>query len=282
MAQTQTQVQTVFKRSEVKFLLDRGQRARLERVMAERMEQDAYGPSTICSLYYDTPTLLLARRSADHPTYKEKVRERSYGVLSAGEPVFAEIKKKWDGVVYKRRVELPEAEARALLSGHGRPRTQIEREIDFTARRYEGLAPRALVAYDRVGYFSPEDHEFRMTLDARPRARWERLSLADGDDGEAILEGDISILEVKCLGGMPLWLVRHLSEEGIRSRGCSKYVLACRQLLAQSGAGALAPETAPVRRQGAPAAPRRAPRPVAMPSRGAIRQVAHRPAHMRL
>lgn len=231
-------IQTVFKRQEIKFLLDRDQRARLERAMRGHVVPDAYGPSTVCNVYYDTPTLLLARRSADHPAYKEKLRTRSYGVSDGTEPVFVELKKKYDGVVYKRRATLPPADADALLSGRREGATQIERELAFAAGRYEGLAPRAFVAYDREAFFAPDDHEFRMTFDRRVRARWERLSLCDGDDGDALLDEDVSILEVKCLEGMPLWLVRHLSAEGIRKASWSKYVSACRARLAQ-GAGAL-------------------------------------------
>lgn len=181
-------IQTVFKRQEIKFLLDRDQRARLERAMCGHVVPDAYGPSTVCNVYYDTPTLLLARRSADHPAYKEKLRTRSYGVSDGTEPVFAELKKKYDGVVYKRRATLPPADADALLSGRREGATQIERELAFAAGRYEGLAPRAFVAYDREAFFAPDDHEFRMTFDRRVRARWERLSLCDGDDGDALLD----------------------------------------------------------------------------------------------
>lgn len=275
--------QTVFKRSEVKFLLDRDQRARLERVMAAHMAEDAYGASTICSLYYDTPTLLLARRSAEHPAYKEKVRERSYGVFDGTRPVFAEIKKKYDGVVYKRRAELSEERARELLAGQGRPHTQIEREIDFTVRRYEDLGPRVIISYDRRGFFSPDDHEFRMTLDARPRARWERLWLGAGDDGEALLDDGLSILEVKCLEGMPLWLVRHLSAEGIRKTSCSKLDLACRRRAGVRTVPATRTQGAPAIRAGVPATgPAEMPAPWrGRPATWGAHAPAAQPAHMR-
>lgn len=228
--------QTVFERNEVKFLLDRGQRARLERVMAAHLTDDPYGPATVRNVYYDTPTLLLARRSADRPAYREKLRERCYGEPDPEVPVFAELKKKYRGVTYKRRAQLPAERAEALLAGCGEPRTQIERELDFAARRYEGIGPRVLLAYDRAAYVCPEDPGLRVTVDERPRARWERVALGAGDDGESLLPDGISILEVKCLGGMPLWLVRHLSDEGLRRARCSKYGLACQARLARPGA----------------------------------------------
>ena len=121
--------QLVFKRYETKYLLDAEQRAALEGVLAERMVPDEHGPSTVRNVYYDTPTALLARRSAEHPAYKEKIRTRCYGAPHPFDPVFVELKKKCDGVVYKRRCELAPADARGLLAGRGRPQTQIEREL---------------------------------------------------------------------------------------------------------------------------------------------------------
>lgn len=229
--------QMVFKRNEVKYLLDSGQRSRLERLMAGHLTGDEYGPSTVRNVYFDTPTLLLARRSAEHPTYKEKIRVRCYGAHAAGEPVFVELKKKYSGVVYKRRAELAPVRAVELLRGRGHPQTQIERELDFAVRRYEGLGPRMFLAYDREAFVSPEDGSFRLTLDAGIRARTDRLILSGSDDGEPLLGPGVSVLEVKCLEGMPLWLVRFLSAEGLRKTRVSKYGLACSALLADAEPG---------------------------------------------
>ena len=71
---------SVFQRHEVKFLLTSRQRAALEQAMRGQMEADAYGESTICSLYYDTPDFRLIRRSLEKPDYKEKMRLRSYAM----------------------------------------------------------------------------------------------------------------------------------------------------------------------------------------------------------
>ena len=226
----------VFKRYEVKYLIDSGQRARLERLMAAHMVPDEHGASTVCNVYYDTPTLLLARRSADHPYYKEKIRTRCYGVHDGRSPVFVELKKKCDGVVYKRRCTLSPAQAHALIAGKRQPQTQIEREIAYACRRYEGLRPVAFIAYDRRAYYGRDDHDFRMTFDTNVRARWERLRLDAGADGAPVTPAGISVLEVKTTGAMPLWLTRFLAEEGIRKTSFSKYGTACKQRLARAAA----------------------------------------------
>ena len=68
------------------------------------MKEDAFGSYTICNIYYDTPDWRLIRASLEKPAYKEKLRVRSYGVPTETDRVFVELKKKFDGVVYKRRI----------------------------------------------------------------------------------------------------------------------------------------------------------------------------------
>ncbi len=99
-------VQNVFRRYENKYLLNDRQLEALKNSLSKYMAQDAHGSYTICNIYFDTDDFLLARRSLEKPKYKEKLRLRSYGVPKGSDQVFAEIKKKYDGVVYKRRAPL--------------------------------------------------------------------------------------------------------------------------------------------------------------------------------
>ena len=215
--------QMVFKRHEIKYQLTNDQRERLERAMRAHMVPDEYGPSTVRNIYFDTPTHLLARRSAEHPLYKEKIRVRSYVPAQDDTPVFLELKKKCDGIVYKRRCTLQLQAAKELLAGTRAAQTQIEREIAFSAQRYEGLQEAMYVAYDREAFYDEHNHEFRMTFDRAVRCRWNDVSLGGSSAGIALMPHDQSLLEVKCAAGMPLWLVDFLSEEGIYKGRFSKY-----------------------------------------------------------
>ena len=107
--------QTVFKRYELKYLLTKDQKQKVLAAMEDYMSRDQYGRSTIRNLYYDTDNYLLIRRSMEKPAYKEKLRIRSYSQADA--TVFVELKKKADGIVYKRRIPLPNEQAMAWLSG---------------------------------------------------------------------------------------------------------------------------------------------------------------------
>ena len=103
--------QMVFKRYEIKYLMTRGQRDAVLKAMEPYMSIDAYGHSSIRNIYYDTPNFRLIRESLEKPVYKEKLRVRSYGPASSGDQVFVELKKKYQDVVYKRRISMPQMQA---------------------------------------------------------------------------------------------------------------------------------------------------------------------------
>jgi len=69
---------TVFKRYELKYMLTLDQKKRILTAMEPYMKLDNYGKTTIRNLYFDTDTYLLIRRSIEKPSYKEKLRIRSY------------------------------------------------------------------------------------------------------------------------------------------------------------------------------------------------------------
>ena len=97
-------IQCCFERYEKKYCLTLSQQRFLLERMMPYMKKDEYGEYTICNIYYDTDDFRLIRASLEKPVYKEKLRVRSYGVPQADGRVFVELKKKFDGVVYKRRI----------------------------------------------------------------------------------------------------------------------------------------------------------------------------------
>ena len=98
----------VFERTEKKYILNASQRQFIEAELRTRMTPDSHGESTIRNIYYDTNDFRLARHSIEKPLYKEKLRVRSYKKVTGEEKVFVELKKKYKGVVYKRRTTMPE------------------------------------------------------------------------------------------------------------------------------------------------------------------------------
>ena len=218
-----SEIQSCFKRYETKYLLTHEQYAAMLDGMAPYMKPDAHPRYTICNIYYDTERFDLIRTSLEKPVYKEKLRMRSYGVPGSRDTVFVEIKKKYDGVVYKRRVTMPMQDALRYLCGARKgDGSQISREIDWFLRFYQPV-PKVFIAYDREAYAAADGGELRITFDTNLRARSNDVDLRLGDYGAAILADDRYLMEIKIPGTAPLWLARLLSENGIYSTSFSKY-----------------------------------------------------------
>ena len=107
----------VFNRHEIKYMITQEQYRKLLDGIRDYMLPDPHGESTICNIYYDTPDDRLVRKSLEGPVYKEKIRLRSYGTAKDDSIVFLELKKKYQGIVYKRRIELPEQAACDYMKG---------------------------------------------------------------------------------------------------------------------------------------------------------------------
>lgn len=225
--------QAVFKRFELKYLLTRAQKETVLAAIAPYMAPDQYGRTTIRNIYFDTDTYRLIRRSIDKPTYKEKLRIRSYQKAEPGTSVFVELKRKYKGLVYKRRLSMPENQAMTWIMGHeGCPQnSQIGREIDYFLRFYEDLHPSVFLSYEREAYYARDGSDFRITFDDHILCRCHDLSLESGIGGTPILDADKVLMEIKCAGGIPLWLTQILSREHLYKTSFSKYGTAYRAFI---------------------------------------------------
>lgn len=212
-----------FKRYELKYILTTEQYHSIKREMENYMRGDKYGESDICNLYCDTPDFLLARRSIERPFYKEKLRIRSYGVAKQGADVFVEIKKKYDSVVYKRRIATDEQTAVGLLTGSATAESQIGKEIAYFGKLYSGILPQMHISYRREAFYGKDDPDFRMTFDRSILWRTHDLSLSGGIYGQLVLPESSVLMEVKTAAAIPLWLVRILSKNKIYKTTFSKY-----------------------------------------------------------
>ena len=226
--------QAVFKRYELKYLITPEQKKILLKAMEPYMALDRFGRTTIRNIYFDTPDCRLIRRSIEKPIYKEKLRLRAYRQVTSADQVFAELKKKYDHVVYKRRLALGEGEALDWLSGkvHCADHGQIAREIDYFLQFYGDLHPAVFLSYEREAYHCGD---FRVTFDENILCRQEDLSLEAEIGGTLILpEGNI-LMEIKCAGGIPLWMTEVLTREHIFRTSFSKYGTAYQALIYKGG-----------------------------------------------
>ena len=225
--------QTVFKRYELKYLLTLEQKEKILQALSPYMKLDQYGRSTIRNIYFDTDNYRLIRRSIEKPAYKEKLRIRSYGQASEESTVFVELKKKYDQIVYKRRLALCQNKAMAWVcrEGAGPASTQISREIDYFVDFYGNLQPTVFLSYEREAYCEKDGGDFRVTFDDHILCRQTDMSLCAPIYGTPVLPEGRVLMELKCSGGIPLWMVEVLSRERIYKTAFSKYAVAYNTLI---------------------------------------------------
>ncbi len=215
-------VQQSFNRIEKKYLITPMQKKRLLLGMAEHIKESMYSRYTIGNIYFDTMDFTMLRHSIENPAYKEKFRLRSYKTPGAGDEVFLEIKKKYQGIVYKRRNTMEYHRAGAYLATLcGGDRTQIGREIDWFLNSYKP-EPKVMIAYEREAYEGLEEPELRITFDTGIRWRDADLDLGHGTYGLPLLTQDQILMEIKIPDAAPVWLARLLSDCGIRPVSFSK------------------------------------------------------------
>ncbi len=232
--------QNTFKRYEIKYMISAEQKEILLAAMSPHMRLDKYGRTTIRNIYFDTDNFRLIRRSIEKPVYKEKLRLRSYNLATPSGKVFVELKKKYDSVVYKRRLALPEGDVMAAfetdtpLPVH----SQIGDEIQYFREYYGDLKPKVFLSYEREAFYSLDGSGFRITFDDNILYRTEDISLCSPPYGKPILGSGTVLMEVKTAGALPLWLTQALTENKIFKTSFSKYGAAYADMIENSNKGA--------------------------------------------
>ncbi len=214
----------VFKRIEKKYLLTEDRYEALFQRIGAQLKPDEFGRSTVLSLYLDTPDHRIIRNSIEAVDYKEKLRLRSYGTAGPESKVFLELKKKFKGVVYKRRAVMTLLEAERYLEEGAKPfDSQIMDEIDWAMKLYGRPKPAMMIACEREAWFDGEHPDLRLTFDRGIRYRERELHLSSGGMGTSLLPENTVLLEIKTGGAMPLWLAHALDAERILPGSFSKY-----------------------------------------------------------
>ncbi|MCD7756146.1 MAG: polyphosphate polymerase domain-containing protein [Firmicutes bacterium] len=226
--------QATFRRYEIKYLLNEEQKAQMLQIMEPYMKLDDYGRTTIRNIYFDTDNYRLIRHSLERSAYKEKLRIRSYRAPQPDDPVFVELKKKYQSVVYKRRLTIPEKQAMSCFHT-GRPlpvHSQIGDEIEYFREYYQTLKPVVFLSYEREAYYDLDGGDFRVTFDENILYRQKDFSLNSRIYGTPLLEKGQTLMEIKTPGGLPLWMTHALGEMNLYKTSFSKYGSAYQQMTA--------------------------------------------------
>lgn len=221
------QNKNIFTRVEKKYVITDKQYSAIIDVFMEHMKTDKFGVNTICSIYYDTPDMRIIRASILKPVYKEKLRVRCYGVPNDNSETFIELKKKYKGVVYKRRIGMTYAEHIRFFNGDfsmlKEKDQQIGREIAYALNFYPGISPAYAIFCERLALFDKTDDSLRLTIDKNLRYRIDDFDLRHGSAGKLLLPEDRFVMEIKTAFAMPLWLTELLDKNKIYPRSFSKF-----------------------------------------------------------
>lgn len=223
----------VFNRYEKKYMMDEKTYHKLESRIRDYMDLDSYNLNgdyySICNIYYDTPNDSLIRNSIEKPVYKEKLRMRSYGTPDMKDKVFLEIKKKYNGIVNKRRTSVILEDAYKYMDENIRPvsenvkiNRQVLREIDYF-KQIHNVVPKVYLSYDRYAFFEKHDGDFRVTFDTNITTRRTDLRLESGSYGDKLLPEGVFLMEIKISGAVPIWFSKIISEYNIYPVSFSKY-----------------------------------------------------------
>ena len=211
-----------FRRVEIKYLIDENKYKNLKEELNSYIKPDLYFKSIICNIYFDNDNYELINKSIDKPIYKEKVRLRSYNIPNSNSDVYLEVKKKYEGVVGKRRIKAKLKDINDYLYNNKKLDESVNyNEINNVIKR-NNLRPKIYVAYDREAYVGIENKSLRITFDSNLRTRSDNLDLSKGDNGILYFDKPMYIVEIKTLDSIPLFLSNILTKLKIYPTSFSK------------------------------------------------------------
>ena len=236
------ELQNCFQRYELKYIITPEKQMNLISALGDTIKHDKFYKSTVMNIYYDTENYRLIRESLEHPLYKEKLRLRSYLVpKDESSPVFVELKKKYDSVVYKRREIMKYSEATDFINnGYRTPlirKSQIKDEIKYFIDFYNNMRPSVYLSYSRKAYVDANNPNLRITFDSDIVWRDFDINLDSGPYGHPLLDRDLILMEIKVADAMPLYLSRILDKEKIYKTSFSKYGRAYEEMISKHKKG---------------------------------------------
>lgn len=241
----------------------------------EKLRLRAYGPDASHALMHAFCDKPLSRAGDKPPLSDAEVSERCAAACAdeapgASEvPIFFEIKKKFKGVVYKRRLVLSLPAALAFASGlsfeqahlrwplakedgtvatPSKQERQIARELEAAMDRWGEIAPSMGIACWREAW-ALREHAVEDAFDPKLRITFDDAlqcydCLAERPAWTSIIGSDETIMEIKSAGPYAPWLVEALSAERIHPASFTKYGTAY-ELCAKKGASICSTQASP-------------------------------------
>lgn len=227
---------TLRSRFECKYLIPKRVAEDLRRFIKPYLELDFFSARApknrypVHSLYLDGPANELYETTIQGMKNRFKLRIRGYDG-NPESPLFAEVKRRSDRVILKRRTLITRPAARALLAGRPIPEGEVPQGTEFAEFRSlyarVGARPAVYVSYLREAYEAMGSEPARLTFDTHlhnaPPDSETPFAFEDKDWEQTPV--DQVILEVKFTDACPRWIETMVEQFQLARCSVAKYIL---------------------------------------------------------
>lgn len=226
-------------RFEIKYRISAAKALQIRQFVNRYLAIDPYGATQpdlsypVHSLYIDSPSMKTFHDTINGNRNRYKLRIRYYE-NGDGQPVFFEIKRRFDKVIAKKRARVHRRFVKQLLNGQ---MPNMDHMANPTAKELDALEhfcfltnqiharPKIHVSYRREAYELEESNAVRITFDRNVSTQQETgFRLKTRLDRPVDVFGKQVILEIKFTNRYPLWLQELTERFHLRQESAAKYV----------------------------------------------------------
>jgi hypothetical protein len=207
-------------RLELKYIIQERVAIAVRDFVSSYMTLDQYGVGqpdcsyAIHSLYLDSDDLAFYWQTINGNKNRYKLRLRYYADAPAS-PVFFEIKRRMNNVIFKERGVVKREAVDGLLAGQrpgpeqlfsNQPDQRVALERFGELMQHHAARPRAHIAYRREAWIKPDDNSARVTMDRQTQFEFESASTLRMEMRQPIdVFPNRVVLELKFTGRFPGW-----------------------------------------------------------------------------
>ena len=225
-----------FQRHELKYYISERLYSRVISLIEPYMELDPFSQRQetksylVRSLYLDTFDRRFYNEKLAGLHTRKKLRIRGYNNDTSN--VFLEIRRRYNDIIVKQRVQLEFDELPYILDGYGgyqgNGKKHLEADINtinnFTSlKQILGLSPMVLVAYDRQAYMGAFDNRARLTFDRNLRCLPGKNFPLFYSGVDWLTVENRCILELKFDGELPFFFSQLIRKLSLQVESISKY-----------------------------------------------------------
>jgi len=233
--------EVMFRRMEIKYLIDRTTRSALSQDLSAFMHADVHTSQDrgylVRSLYFDTKDFKTYHDKLAGCAVRHKLRVRAYGEDPSQSPIIRlEVKSRYLSSIHKTTIDIPQDDYRkiepAIMHRTLPPKRYLDDENTskefFRIQRQYNMEPKVIVQYHRQAFERMEMNRVRVNFDDELLATRNLDLLGPLNGARRLLKYGNVIFEIKVDGGMPFWLHTLVNKYNLQNQAVSKFCHAIR------------------------------------------------------